>query len=85
LILSIIAVTLDYQDPLGKRPFDNGVFVDVLWIALHRSFKKSTRENNIAIVGTAYPFQFHAHLYPICLPSGVFSDSNAGNLRSCKK
>ena len=73
-------VSLEKQDPLGKSPPEDSETAEVLWIALHKSFRKATRENNIAILGTKFPFQFHAHLLPICLPSGTFSDTNAGKL-----
>lgn len=70
-----VKISLKYQDPLGRNsPIK---FLDVLWVSIHHSFRKSTRENNIAILGTVYPMQFHAHFYPICLPSASFSDTNA--------
>jgi hypothetical protein len=59
----------------------HGNGVGVLWIALHPSFELSTREFNLAVVGLTYPLQFHAHLYQICLPSGSYSDSNAGKIQ----
>ncbi len=75
-ILLLILVWLKDQDPHGYKAKDE--FVGVLWISIHPSFKKSTREYNLAILGLTFPLQFHAHMYQICLPSQVYSDSNAG-------
>ena len=74
---TFLIVNVKNQDPMGRQSQVTDL-IDVLWISVHKSFKMSTREHNVAIIGTVFPLQFHAHLYPICLPSASYSDTNAG-------
>ena len=70
------------RDPLGRTTQEESL--GVLWIAIHKSFRLATREHNVAILGTLYPMQFHAHFHQICLPHTAYSDSNTDPIGGIK-
>ena len=70
------------DDPLGRITTEKSI--GILWVAIHKSFRLATREHNIAILGTLYPMQFHAHFYQICLPHSAYSDTNTDPIGGIK-
>ena len=70
------------KDPAGIPEIRHKRFgVAVLFVSIHPSFRKATRESNVAILTLTWPLQFNANLYQICLPSESYSDSNAGEIQ----
>ncbi len=57
--------------------------VRVLWVSVPPAFRKvSSREFDIAVIGTMWSLQFSDALMPICLPDLSASDTNLRELDS---
>ena len=49
---------------------------DVIWVTFHRSYTRTQREYDVAILGTRWTLQFSPSLLPVCLMDSRYSDSN---------
>jgi len=86
-----------YKTPEGRKMQPD--FVDTIFLAIHRclltfpigaivtcscrSFLKTTKDFDVAVIGTKWSLQFSEGLSPICMPDVEASDANTCDRTTC--